>query len=339
MKVFLYFQGQSLIRKSGIGRALLLQSKALKSAGIEITLDIRDQFDIGHVNTLWPKSHKIERFIKKQNIPLVVHGHSIFSDMKNSFRCWRILSIFYKASIKKCFKYADVIITPTEYSKKVIESYKCVKCKVYDVSNGIDLKEYRRDQEKIDLFKTCFNIAEGQKVVIGIGLPIERKGILEFFRIAQEFKDVTFIWFGDMAKITLPHKINHAIKKRPRNVIMPGYIDNDILKGALQYASCFLFPTKEETEGIVVLEALASYTPMLISNIPTYKEWLTDGKDCYKANSIMEFITKLKFILTHDNSEIVKNGYEVVKERSIDKIGQKLKKIYEEVYNEKKKNN
>lgn len=332
MKVYLYFQGQSIIRKSGIGRALILQTKALKSSGVNITLDIRDNYDIGHVNTLWPKSHKIERMIKKSNVPLIVHGHSIFSDMKGSFRIWKVLQIFTKASIKKCFKYADAIITPTQYSKTVIESYKCVKCPVYAVSNGIEIKDYAYDQEKIDLFKTCFNIKDGQKVVVGIGLPIERKGILEFFRIAQEFPDVTFIWFGDMAKIALPIKINKAIKHRPRNVIMPGYIDNDILKGALLYANCFLFPTKEETEGIVVLEALASKTPMLIGNIPTYKDWLVDGYHCYKANSVMEYVNKLKYILTHDNTKIVENGYEVVKQRDISIVGQKLKDIYNEVY-------
>lgn len=336
MKVFLFFQSQNMIRKSGIGRALILQTKALKSAGVDITLDIRDNFDIAHINTLWPKSIKLEKKLKKNNVALVVHGHSIFTDMKNSFRFWQILSIFQKINIKKCFKYADVIITPTAYSKKVIESYKCVKCKVFDVSNGIDLNEYKYDQEKIDLFKTCFNIKNNQKVVVGIGIPFGRKGIVEFFRIAQEFKDVTFIWFGDMAKIALPRKINKAIKNRPDNVIMPGYIDNDILKGALQYASCFLFPTKEETEGIVVLEALASHTPILISNIPTYKDWLEDGINCYKANSLMEFVRKLQLILDSDNSELVKNGYEVVKERSVEKVGKKLKKVYESVLNNQK---
>ena len=236
-------------------------------------------------------------------------------------------------SIKRCFKYADVIITPTEYSKKVIESYKCVKCKVYAVSNGIDLNDYKKDQEKIDLFKACFDIKNGQKVVVGIGIPFGRKGIVEFFRIAEAFPDVMFIWFGDFARIGLPHKINKAIRKRPKNVVMPGYIDNDILKGGLQYASCFLFPTKEETEGIVVLEALASYTPVLVSNIPTYKDWLEDGKNCYKANSIMEFIKKLDYILTHDNTQITQNGYEVVKERSVENVGKQLKKVYEETYN------
>ena len=333
MKVFLFFESQNLIRKSGIGRALILQTKALKSAGVDITLDMRDNFDIAHINTLWPKSINIEKKMKKNNVTLVVHGHSIFTDMKNSFRGWQILSIFSKMSIKRCFKSADVIITPIDYSKKVIESYKCVKCKVYAVSNGIDLNDYKKDQEKIDLFKACFDIKNGQKVVVGIGIPFGRKGIVEFFRIAEAFPDVMFIWFGDFARIGLPHKINKAIRKRPKNVVMPGYIDNDILKGGLQYASCFLFPTKEETEGIVVLEALASYTPVLVSNIPTYKDWLEDGKNCYKANSIMEFIKKLDYILTHDNSQITKNDYEVVKERSVENVGKQLKKVYEETYN------
>ena len=183
------------------------------------------------------------------------------------------------------------------------------------------------------MFKACFDIKNGQKVVVGIGIPFGRKGIVEFFRIAEAFPDVMFIWFGDLARIGLPHKINKAIRKRPKNVVMPGYIDNDILKGGLQYASCFLFPTKEETEGIVVLEALASYTPVLVSNIPTYKDWLEDGKNCYKANSIMEFIKKLDYILTHDNSQITQKGYDVVKERSVENVGKQLKKVYEETYN------
>ena len=332
MKVFLYFQNQNMIRKSGIGRALILQTRALRSAKVDLTLDIRDNFDICHVNTLWPKSIPLEKKMKRNNVTLVVHGHSIFTDMRNSFRCWQILQIFTKYNIKRCFKYADVIVTPTEYSKRVIESYKCVKCNVYAVSNGIDLADYASDKRKVELFKSCFNLKDNEKVVIGIGIPFERKGILEFFRIAQSFPDVTFIWFGDLAKICLPHKINKAIKNRPRNVLMPGYMDNDVLKGALQFASCFLFPTKEETEGIVVLEALASHTPVLISNIPTYKDWLEDGVNCYKANSIMEFIKKLNYIFDHDNKKIVENAYEVVKKRSIEAVGEKLKKVYEEAY-------
>ena len=36
--------------------------------------------------------------------------------------------------------------------------------------------------------------------------------------------------------------------------------------------------THEETEGIVVLEALATETPIVIRDIPVYYEWLEHGK-------------------------------------------------------------
>ena len=52
MKVLLYFENQNMIRKSGIGRALKHQIKALQSQGIEYTLDPRESFDIAHINTV-----------------------------------------------------------------------------------------------------------------------------------------------------------------------------------------------------------------------------------------------------------------------------------------------
>ena len=336
MKTLLYFQNPKTIKKSGIGRALNHQVKALGLNDVEVTLDKRDHYDIAHINTMWSKSISLERKLKKNKVPLVVHGHSIFSDMVGSFRCWQIAQIFTKSNIKKCFKYADIIVTPTNYSKKIIENYSCVKCPVVAISNGIDLEEYKEDQNKVNAFKTYFDIKENEKVVIGIGIPFERKGILEFFRIAEEFPTIKFIWFGGLAKILLPSKINRAIRRRPKNVIMPGYIDNDVIKGALQYASCFVFPTKEETEGIVVLEALASKTPVIVSNIGTYTDWLSDGINCFKANSIMEFKSKIEYCLNNDCKEIVDEGYKVAQERSLDKVGKQLKEVYENLLNSKK---
>ena len=39
MKILLYFEGESVISKSGIGRAFKHQQRALESAGIEFTTD------------------------------------------------------------------------------------------------------------------------------------------------------------------------------------------------------------------------------------------------------------------------------------------------------------
>ena len=57
MKIKLYFGNQDTIRKSGIGRALVHQRKALELNKIEYTDNNDDyDYDILHVNTVFPDS-------------------------------------------------------------------------------------------------------------------------------------------------------------------------------------------------------------------------------------------------------------------------------------------
>ncbi len=51
----------------------------------------------------------------------------------------------------------------------------------------------------------------------------------------------------------------------------------------------FLFPSYEETEGIVVLEALAMKIPLLLRDIPVYNGWLEKGRDVYQAKKLDDF--------------------------------------------------
>ena len=68
MKVLLYFEGIDELKKSGIGRALSHQSKALTSAGVEYTLNPKDSFDVAQINTLFSKSIRLLKKCKKNNI-------------------------------------------------------------------------------------------------------------------------------------------------------------------------------------------------------------------------------------------------------------------------------
>ena len=54
------------------------------------------------------------------------------------------------------------------------------------------------------------------------------------------------------------------------------------------------FPSREETEGIVVLEALASQQQVLVRDIPVYQGWLVANENCYMGHSIEEFKNILK---------------------------------------------
>ena len=337
MKVLLYFEKANALKQSGIGRALRHQKKALESIGVEVTLDPKDSYDIAHINTLFNKSYKLLKKCNKKNIPVIVHGHSTVEDFRESFRCWKLVKGSFYRCLFKMYRNAKYIITPTPYSKNLIENYKGVNAKVFALSNGIDLDEYAHNEESIKKFREHFNLKDNDKVVIGVGLFFHRKGIEDFFSVAEKMPDVKFIWFGNLAKILTQPRILKAIKNRPSNVIMPGYIDGAIIKGAFQNANCLLFPSFEETEGIVVLEALASKIPVIVRNIGVYDPWLVNNVNCLKANDVDGFIDKINYCLKNDTKYLIEKGYEVALERSIDKIGVELKNIYEEVIEENKK--
>ena len=72
MKILLYFEGESVISKSGIGRAFKHQQRALESAGIEFTTDPWcPDYDILHINTYYMNSlPKIKDFCSYHKISI-----------------------------------------------------------------------------------------------------------------------------------------------------------------------------------------------------------------------------------------------------------------------------
>ena len=75
-----------------------------------------------------------------------------------------------------------------------------------------------------------------------------------------------------------------ALENAPENVEFPGFVDRERLREAYCGADVFAFMSHEETEGIVVLEALACGIPTLLRDIPVYDGWLTHGENVYKAS-------------------------------------------------------
>jgi 1,2-diacylglycerol-3-alpha-glucose alpha-1,2-glucosyltransferase len=330
MKVLLYFEKQDKIKKSGIGRALQHQITAVTSAGLEYTLDPNDTFDIAHINTYFPASKRLVKKLKRKGVPVIVHGHSTKEDFRESFAFWKVMALWFYPNLMWFYKNADYIITPTEYSKGLIENYK-KSVPVKAISNGIAPEEYVYKEENVKAFRDFFGFKKDDRVVMSAGFYFKRKGLHDFIEVAREFPDIKFVWFGYLRPLGRTRFIKKAIKNKPSNVYLPGYVPGPVIKGAFHSSECFFFPSYEENEGIVVLEGLVCNRPVLLRDVGVYKGWTEDGVNCYKAKDNQEFAEKLAYILGHDNSEIIKNGQVLVEERTLDKIGLQLKETYEKV--------
>lgn len=329
LKVLLYTEGLKYVSKSGLGRAIKHQMKALDYAGVAHTVNPEEDYDIVHINTYGPKSWRLARKAHRRGKKVVYHAHSTEEDFRNSFILSNQIAPLFKRWLVSSYQLGDHIVTPTPYSKGLLEGYG-IKKPITAVSNGIELSFYERPEgEDGSAFRERFGYSKEDKVVMAVGLYIERKGILDFVELARRMPAYKFIWFGYTDPKLIPQKIRDALKVSLPNLCFAGYVEPEVLRGAYYGANLFLFPTYEETEGIVLLEALAAKQQVLIRDIPIYEGWFTDGVNVYKASGNDEFEQKITGILQGELPDLTGAGYEVAKQKDIRNIGAELKAIYE----------
>lgn len=329
MKVLLYLEAEHYLRKSGIGRAIKHQQAALTGAGLAYSTDPEEDYDLLHVNTYGYKSWRLMKAAKKAGKKVIMHGHSTEEDFRDSFIGSNLISPLFKWYLCRFYRQADAIITPTAYSKRLIEGYGIGR-PVYAVSNGIDLSRYQASPAKETAFRDYFGLASDQPVVVCAGLYFKRKGIEDFVRVAERLPQVRFIWFGETNKWVIPWSVRRIVEKNhPANVTFAGYIKGDVFEGAMSGADAFFFPSKEETEGIVVLEALASRQHTILRDIPVYEGWV-DSRAAHLAKDVDGFVDAISQVLNKASDKRAA-GYAVAQSRSINIIGQELVAVYRQV--------
>ena len=161
-----------------------------------------------------------------------------------------------------------------------------------------------------------------------MGHTIARKGLPEFLELAVRMPDVRFLWFGWTDPCLIPQEVRQAMEQAPENVTFAGFVDRETLREAYCGADVFAFMSHEETEGIVVLEALACGIPTVVRDIPVYAGWLRDGKNVYKADSTEAFRQRVTGLLDGALPDLTEAGRRVAEERSMAAMGEQLREIY-----------
>ena len=348
VRVFLYSECKWLICKSGVGKALTLQKRALEKNNIYYTTKKNDFFNVIHINTFGIRSLYLAKKYKRKNIKVIITAHTIVEDFKNSFRFTyrKTIQELFRAWLKNYYSNADILIAPTQYVKDLLQSEKYnISIPIKVISNGVDLDIFSNDTDKNECRKELINYINSKmgkdkeklngndKIIISVGLFLERKGILNFIELAKMLPEYKFIWFGHTSNILIPRKISKAIKgcKKMQNIFFPGYIEHSLLAKAYKAADLFLMLSYEETEGLVVLEALSSEVQTIINDISVYKDWLEDNVHCYKIelekDTIITLDSKIvkliKNILHNTKDKTIERGFEIAKERDLRKIGNK----------------
>lgn len=327
MEIYIYSGGEKLVGRSGVGQAIRHQRECLRRADIETASRWGRDTAAVHINTVLPDSVLAALAARLRGKKVVWYGHSTMEDFRGSFKGSDALAPLFRQWIRFCYGLGDVVLTPTEYSRQLLEGYG-LRRPVYSISNGVDTSYFRPNPALRSSFRQRYGLEETEQAIISVGHTIARKGLPEFLELARQMPEAVFLWFGWTDPHLIPREISQAMENAPANVRFPGFVDREQLREAYCGADAFAFMSREETEGIVVLEALACGIPTVVRDIPVYGGWLQDGKNIYKAKHIGEFQRKVRGILDGTLPDLTSGGRAVAESRSLEAVGSRLRDIY-----------
>ena len=322
MKISHYFELENVVT-GGIRESVKNQRKMLDRLDIEYTRKPCLGSDVLHLNLMGPRSVRYAKQARSRGIPVVVHTHVTAEDFGDSFRFTNLLAGPLKPYLEWAYGLADVLVCPSEYNRRLINEYTDRPTTV--ISNGVD-------REKLEGFETLESEHRRRHeptspVVFVVGHVIKRKGLRTFVETAHRMPELNFVWFGPLDLSLKGRSTKTLIERSPENCTFTGFIDD--IRTAYAAGDVFFFPTREENEGIALLEAMSAGKPVLVRDLETFS-WLEDGYDCLKSEGSFE--EELERLKDPDlRTRLGENAIRTSEAFSLSNTTRQLRTLYEEV--------
>jgi 1,2-diacylglycerol-3-alpha-glucose alpha-1,2-glucosyltransferase len=329
VKVSHYFEWEGLIT-GGHLQSVKNQRKVMERRGIEYTTEPDLDADILHLNNMGPKSVYYAKRAHRKDTPVVIHTHQTAEDFRDSFALSNLLARPMRPYLEYAYSLADHLICPSEYNRQTIEDYTDKPKTV--ISNGFDRDKLEGFEELREEYLERYDLEP--PVIFNVGHVIERKGLDSFIETAEEMPELDFAWFGYVnptggrfGKYLQSRETLEKIEEAPENCQFTGYIED--IRGAFAAGDVFFFPTKNENEGIALLEAMGCGKPPVVRDIETF-EWMEEGQDCLKAEE--DFTEALERMKDPElREEIGENALESSQQFTLESVGDELVALYEEL--------
>ncbi|ATG52408.1 glycosyl transferase [Brachybacterium vulturis] len=324
----------SLARESGIGAAIRHQESAVRSLGHEVVTNPLRPFDVVHLNTPFPDTLLLARWARLRRRPALVWAHSTEDDFRDSFPGSNALAPLFRRWIAHLYRRGDTVVTPSAYSKELISAPKYgLRAPIRVLSNGVDTGFFHPDPSARERLRSSLRLAADAPVVISVGMQLRRKGILDWVKVARAMPEVTFVWYGRTDPRLLTAEVQRALAGAPANALFPGYVQAEQLREAYCGADAFCFLTTEETEGIVLWEALACEIPALVRGIPLYRDAMPDGVLTHQVTGdgpefAGQVVQRLRALLDGELADLTAAGRRAAEGVDLDQVAQQLQEIY-----------
>lgn len=227
----------------------------------------KSRFDVIHIQTPFVAHYCGVKIARSLNIPCVITYHTLFEEYLYHYIPLvpkQALRFFARRFSTSQCNQAQGVVAPSSIIVKLLKNYGVVN-KINIIPTGINYSHFKNGNA--ENFKTQFNIDKNKKILLNVSRVAFEKNIgllLEMVaKVKQLIPEVILIIAGEgPAKNTYIEQVKKL--QLDKHVIFVGYLDRTSeLIDCYHAADIFVFSSLTETQGLVLLEAMASGVPVI----------------------------------------------------------------------------
>lgn len=283
------------------------------------------------------------KFVAKHlDIPVVHTYHTMYEDYTHYITNFKYTKYVAKKLIistsKQYVKKYDGIIAPSDKTRFALRSYG-VTNNIFVVPTGINLSKFRplpkNDPDLLNLYEK-HNLNSSDYHILSLGRLSEEKSvdliIKELPALITRIPNVKLLIVGDgpyrekLEELTLKLELGNY-------VVFVGRIPHDHVNLYYNIADVFVSASKTETQGLTIIEAMASGLPVIAYNDLNVKDIIIHRVTGFVFETQDELTQALIDCYQEDDlkSEIIKKATEIVHHLSKENFGKNAEKVYQQV--------
>lgn len=299
-----------------------------------------DGFDLVHLHYPFYGAAKAVQKWKKNNpgTPLVITYHM---DNKGVGLHGLFFKTYRKLFLNKILSSADMLIGASlDYIKHshAAKFYRKNTEKWYELPFGIDTKRFQPKQPSKKLTEK-FNIEPEKKTLLFVGGMDKShyfKGVPVFLEAVKELKQkggevkAVLVGEGNM-------KQDYIRKSQELNISdiahFTGFVEDNNLVDYYNLADMTILPSVDKSEafGVVLLESMASGTPVVVSNLPGVRSVAKEEGEVFSVGNSSDLVNKIQKVFRKkefDSNELHKK---IAKKYDWENVVKKLENIYKTI--------
>jgi L-malate glycosyltransferase len=311
-------ENAELLKRNSLKQGQLFSYK--KRFGVDISAAVtlkklcaQHQIDLLHIHD----THSLHTFwladLLGMHLPAVLQRHVNFP----VFSKWK----YKHPRIKKIICVSDVI---RQRFSRFIEDKKLEL-----IYPGIDIEKFSK-QIPVNNLRKEINIGEKGRIIGMVAALEKEKNIDEFLEIAYRYSkqntEDQFVLIGD-GSLLQTYKTQYNLS----NLYFMGFRHN--IEALLPSFDVFLFTSKNEGFGQVLLEAMAAKVPIICANFPAANEIIQHGKTGFIYKDVNDALQLIENLLTSHDLEIntTENAFHFVQQFDVTLMNEKIEGVYQTV--------